>query len=285
MKASSVACKMLIWNVWSIANGEKLANLLQIMDDKQIGIACITETWFDRKTGPFTKTIRDSGFRICHAFRENKRGGGSAIVYKKNLSVKNGSASTSEYLSFEYSYVTLTLKVGRKLMVVSLYRKQEVVFKTFHEELTSFLDKLMNIGSCVLLVGDFNIWIEDEEEKECAMLTDLMSEYGLIQTVKGPTHRGGHTLDHIYLNPYQLECPHHVCTDNLGLTTDHYPIIVNIPSGRVEDKAQTVSYVKMKDIDLVAFKEELLKSIETIDSSEIGFEEHSIIQPTVSQSC
>ena len=44
MKASSVACKMLIWNVWSIANGEKLANLLQIMDDKQIGIACITET-------------------------------------------------------------------------------------------------------------------------------------------------------------------------------------------------------------------------------------------------
>ena len=64
MKALSVACKMLIWNLWYIANDEKLANLLQTMDNKHIGIACITETWFDRKTGPFIKTIKDSGFRI-----------------------------------------------------------------------------------------------------------------------------------------------------------------------------------------------------------------------------
>ena len=87
MKPSSVMCKLMVWNVWSIANAEKLSSFLQIMDDQKIGIACITETWFDRKNGPFTKTIRDAGFEINHAFRENKRGGGSAIIYKKELSV------------------------------------------------------------------------------------------------------------------------------------------------------------------------------------------------------
>ena len=110
MKPSSVMCKLMVWNVWSIANAEKLSSFLQIMDDQKIGIACITETWFDRKNGPFTKTIRDAGFEINHAFREKKRGGGSAIIYKKELSVKKGEASSSDYLSFEYSCVTLSFE-------------------------------------------------------------------------------------------------------------------------------------------------------------------------------
>ena len=223
--------------MWSIANAEKLSNFLQIIDDKQIGIACITETWFDRKTGPFSKTIRDAGYEINHAYREGKRGGGSAIIYKKDLHIKKGEASSSDYLSFEYSWVTLSLNVGRKLIIVSLYRKQEVAFKIFHEELTSFMDKLMNIGRCLLIVGDFNVWADDQEDNDNVVLTDLMNSFGLIQKIGDPTQRSGHTLDHMYLNPYQLECPHCVTNENFGLTTDHYPIIVDIPSGRVEDKA------------------------------------------------
>ena len=128
MKPSSVMCKLMVWNVWSIANAEKLSSFLQIMDDQKIGIACITETWFDRKNGPFTKTIRDAGFEINHAFGENKRGGRSAIIYKKELSVKKGEASSSDYLSFEYSCVTLSLNVGKKMNLVSLYRKQANLF-------------------------------------------------------------------------------------------------------------------------------------------------------------
>ena len=262
MKPSSVMCKLMVWNVWSIANAEKLSSFLQIMDDQKIGIACITETWFDRKNGPFTKTIRDAGFEINHAFRENKRGGGSAIIYKKELSVKKGEASSSDYLSFEYSCVTLSLNVGKKMNLVSLYRKQEIAFKLFHEELTSFMDKLMKYCSCVLICGDFNVWADDEQDKDTMLLTDLMNAHGLVQRVGEPTQRSGHTLDHIYLNPYQLQCPHCVLTDDLGLTTDHNPIIVDIPSGRVEDKTRIVHYRKLKDIDLNVLRQDLQNSID-----------------------
>ena len=261
--------------MWSIANAEKLSNFLQIIDDKQIGIACIAETWFDRKTGPFSKTIRDAGYEINHAYREGKRGGGSAIIYKKDLHIKKGEASSSDYLSFEYSWVTLSLNVGRKLIIVSLYRKQEVAFKIFHEELTSFMDKLMNIGRCLLIVGDFNVWADDQEDNDNVVLTDLMNSFGLIQKIGDPTQRSGHTLDHMYLNPYQLECPHCVTNENFGLTTDHYPIIVDIPSGRVEDKARTVHYRKMKDIDLNAFREELQNSIDMLNSDDSNFADHN----------
>ena len=43
-------------------------------------IACVTETWFDSKEGKFTATIKKAGFEITHAYRENKRGGGVAIM-------------------------------------------------------------------------------------------------------------------------------------------------------------------------------------------------------------
>ena len=90
MKPTSVKCNLMVWNVWSIANEEKLNNFIQILDDKNISIACVTETWFDRKTGTFSKAIKDAGFKINHDFRPNKRGGGCAIMYKRNLTIKKG---------------------------------------------------------------------------------------------------------------------------------------------------------------------------------------------------
>ena len=117
VKPTSVKCNVIVWNVWSIANEEKLYNFLQILDDRNITIACVTETWFDRKTGTFSKTIKDAGFKLNHDFRTDKRGGGCAILYSKNLAVKNGKASTSEFTSFEYSSIILTIKAGRKLVL------------------------------------------------------------------------------------------------------------------------------------------------------------------------
>ena len=76
-------------------------------------------------------------------------------------------------------------------------------------------------------------------------------------------------------NPYQLQCPHCVLTDDLGLTTDHNPIIVDIPSGRVEDKTRIVHYRKLKDIDLNVFKQDLQNSIDLLDADDMSFAEHN----------
>ena len=95
------------WNVWSILNEEKLENFMQIIQDNNITIACVTESWFDSKNGTFSQTIKRYGYELHHSFREGKRGGGVAILYKKQFMVKEGGASSSQYASFEYSYLTL----------------------------------------------------------------------------------------------------------------------------------------------------------------------------------
>ena len=70
----------MVWNVWSILNPVKLRNVLQILEDNDIQIACITETWFDADKGTFTSTIKDEGYKILHSPRTDKRGGGIAII-------------------------------------------------------------------------------------------------------------------------------------------------------------------------------------------------------------
>ena len=50
-------------------------------------------------------------------------------------------ASTCEYSSFEFSYIILTIQTKR-IVLVCVYRKQKVIFSTFHDEFLGTIAKL-----------------------------------------------------------------------------------------------------------------------------------------------
>ena len=245
-------------------NEKKLMNFLQVIDDMDVEIACVNETWFDQKEGVFTKKIKDAGFEPHHAYRDGKRGGGVAIIYKSQLTVKEGNASTSGYESFEYAYITITLKSKQKVVILCIYRKQEVTFSIFTEELSSLVEKLLFGGDALLVVGDFNVWVECEDDRNGKELTTLMGSFGLNQLVLEPTHREGHTLDQVYVNEFQLNVEHHVIHDTLGITTDHFPIILELPQGNTQNRQKTVIYRNLKNVDMDEFRKELSDRYRTI---------------------
>ncbi len=60
---------------------------------------------------------------------------------------------------------------------------------------TDFLsDILANIDK-VLIVGDFNIHVDNRNDALGLAFTDLLNSFGVKQNVTGPTHRFNHTLD------------------------------------------------------------------------------------------
>ena len=184
MVNSELDINILSWNVWSISNETKLIDTLQILEDNDIHIACICETWFDCEKSKLTAIIGDAGFNIQHSFREVKRGGGTAIIYKKDLKIKKGSASSQKYQSFEFTYIHFKLTSdSRKITLLCLYRKQEISCKTFCEELEDLMDFLNDISECLIVLGDFNIWIDIENNQEAKLITTLMSAYGLSQMI------------------------------------------------------------------------------------------------------
>ena len=84
------------------------------------------------------------------------------------------------------------------------------------------MDKVSKAGKMLLVVGDFNVWADVDGDKEAENLLDLMNAYGMMQQIHEPTHREGHTLDHVYVNPYQLNAQHTVINEPLDFTTDHF---------------------------------------------------------------
>ena len=67
-----------------------------------------------------------------------------------------------------------------------------------------------------------------------------MNSYGLSQVVREPTHRNGHTLDHVYINEHQMEIEHQVIQESLGLVTDHSPIVIEIPSANIQETSRSI---------------------------------------------
>ena len=254
---SDGSCKVMSWNVWSILNDNKLNNFLLVLQDNDIMIACISETWFDSNNGKFTATIKNAAFDIIHAYREKKRGGGSAIIYKKTLQGKPGEASSSKYSSFEYSYMLFDTDTRSKTLIVSLYRKQEINCKVFCHELEGLMSSIFNKADVVILTGDFNVWGEITDNTDNIGLLHLMNSYGLSQLVNEPTHRSGHTLDHLYVNRCQINISAEVVNGTFGITTDHFPVLFNIPCRKKQQTEKVTSFRRTKDIDQKELKSDL----------------------------
>ena len=104
--------------------------MLQVLEDNDIHIACITERWFDSIKGTFTTTIKEACLISIHNVREDKRGGGTAIIYMNRLKVTPGKASCTRFHSFEFSYICLPVKTTM-IMLLNIYRKEEASGKSF----------------------------------------------------------------------------------------------------------------------------------------------------------
>ena len=275
-------CRIWVWNVWSIMNDEKLRNVLQTMEDNKVDIGCITETWFDTNKGKFTGIIKEAGYDISHSHRENKRGGGTAIIYKEKLNVKLGQASSSKYSSFEYTYVFLK-DIKLKILLLCVYRKQEIPCSTFCSEFETFFDELSGTTDVQIVVGDFNTWVEEESNKDANMILTLMSAYGMSQIVQGPTHRNGHTLDQVYTNEMQIAMNHNVHNGTYGVTTDHFPCLLQIPFGREKETFEMKEVRPLKKIDMERFTRDIKTLVNNIGNLQGDFESTYINYKTAAE--
>ncbi len=101
--------------------------------------------------------------------------------------------------SFEILLLNVTLSDMQNKSVLSLalatvYRPPGP-YTDFLKEFADFLsDLLVNVDKA-LIVGDFNIHVDNPNDALGLAFTDLINSFGVKQNVTGPTHRYNHTLD------------------------------------------------------------------------------------------
>ncbi len=68
-------------------------------------------------------------------------------------------------------------------------------YTDFLKEFADFLSDLLVNFDKALIVGDFNIHVDNTNDALGLAFTDLINSFGVKRNVTGPTHRFNHTLD------------------------------------------------------------------------------------------
>ena len=73
--------------------------------------------------------------------------------------------------------------------------KNKLTFDGFAREFTSFLELVTSDKHQPLLIGDFNIQVDNVSNKDSKTFSDILYAARLQQHVCDVTHQAGHTLD------------------------------------------------------------------------------------------
>ena len=203
MQDSCLSCyvNVVFWNVRSINN--KTKDVLQVLDDGNIDIALIGETWFGEETNYYSKLIKDEGnFNVISQVRgSGKRGGGVAILVKNTIGFKP--CKSNKFSTFEYADAILNLTCNDKVHLVYVYRLGETSTPVFFSELTDFLSDLSLKNEPLVVAGDYNIHWNEGHRPEVSKLNDIMNDFGLSQLVPyGATHRDGNMIDLLFCDVF-----------------------------------------------------------------------------------
>ncbi len=115
------------------------------------------------------------------------------VIFSMLLRKQDTGLTHSKYLCLMFNCQISKTSV-LSLALATVYRLPRP-YTDFLKEFADFLsDVLVNVDKA-LIVGDFNIHVDNTNDALGLAFTDLINSFGVKQNVTGPTHRFNHTLD------------------------------------------------------------------------------------------
>ena len=221
-------------------------------------ILALTETWLKGNQDD-EKVIKDlcpEGFKLPHEPRLIRRGGGVGLLHHAGLRIIQQELVSVE--SFEYTELVLKA-VHQCYRIVVLYRPpNKALVNRFFHEFATLLEQLAIAPGDLILTGDFNFHIDDDEDSEAKQFMALLESFSLKQHVKGSTHKNGHTLD-LLITRSTENCVSRVHISK-PMLSDHFAIHFRLSCAKPPLERKTIQYRKWKSIDIDAFKEDIRNS-------------------------
>ncbi len=159
-----------------------------------------TETWL--KPDEYITLNESTPQDYCYKNEPHPKGkgGGVATIYSNILSISQRAGF--KYNSFEVMVLRTTLsretRVNDKspvMFVLATVYRPPGHHTDFIKEFADFLSELVLAADKVLIVGNFNIHVDNEKDALGSAFIDIRNSIGVRQHVSGPTHCRNHTLD------------------------------------------------------------------------------------------
>ena len=163
-------------NIQSVGN--KTFEIRDFINDNGLDILMLTETWlYSYETAKITEMTPG--------------------IFVSNLFTKIKMDKVPKINHFEFMQVSCEYR-GTKLTFVIVYRWPGSSAVSFCEEFRLYLESLEEVGSEIIIAGDFNFWVDDPENVMAKYFTEMMEIMGYKNWVNKPTSNSGHILDLIF---------------------------------------------------------------------------------------
>ena len=238
---------------------------MEFLIDNNVSICFLTETWLTENNNSTTAIIKSYGFNILHVFRDNTKGGGVGIVFKKEL--KFTRANIKSYTTFENVCIRFRAQ-NKNYLLSTIYRTGNM--GTFMVDFDDFLQSIFLSYDHIIICGDINIHL-DSTDKTSLDFMDILHSYGLIQHVSDPTHKSNHIID-VVISSHQLIAPKSISISHEMSTSfptcDHYPIFFKFNNIKCEtgSSQKTITFRNLKSVNWDCFRHDLTSALESCDS-------------------
>ena len=176
-------------NIRSLAGKSLLIN--DFIIKRNLDFMFLTETWLnENNSASVLIETAPPNFHFISSVRELRKGGGVATLFKDVYQCKQ--LSYGKFESFEY--VALQLRSSCQAVLVTIYRPPKYSVH-FVDDFSKLLSVVCIDFDCVVLVGDFNIHIDNPKDGSAKELFYILDNFELSQHVTEPTHNKGHILD------------------------------------------------------------------------------------------
>ncbi|PFX29714.1 putative RNA-directed DNA polymerase from transposon X-element [Stylophora pistillata] len=246
---------------FAICNARSIRNKVETIIDhavgNDIGICIFTETWLNDLDSVCIADLSRHGYLFKSFPRQsNRSGGGTGILFRDSFDATL--LDGKEHNSFEFSEWILKT-TNRSIRIVAVYRPPNSSASVFLDEFSSYLENIVMCPEPLIIAGDFNFHM-DLVHSNCAIrFKELLETFSLSQHVTMSTHISGHILDLIItrstsdliLGPINVTLP----------ISDHFFVecFIRFPSSSISTKS--VSYRRLKNIDIDAFKSDITSSV------------------------
>ena len=235
-------------NATSMRN--KTLSIKELVAEQDIDCLAITETWLRSDDADVINEVCPTGYDFYHVTRGSK-GGGVALLYEKGLRFKRHSSIKGKFKSFELTDLTM-LRSSTALRTVIVYRpplsrNNNCTVTMVFNEFPLLLENLAATAGPILLAGDFNFHVDNNQDCTATRFTQLLDAFNLKQNISLPTHKSGSTLDLIITRADENIASKFIVFD--PVLSDHYMVGCTLTLTKVPFEKKEICYRTLKSIN------------------------------------